>query len=79
MSIGSKDRFHERGLQLVQPGYFPQKFPILAVNVNGSLAAGPVAGIWGSFELQSLNLAKEKCCTNMAQVVLLDTEANIPS
>jgi len=62
----------------VQPGHFPQKSPVLGVNANGSLAAGPVAGVWGSFELQSSILAKEKRCTNMVQVVLLDTEANIP-
>lgn len=35
--IRSKDRFDERGLQLVQPGHFPQKFPILGVNANGAL------------------------------------------
>ena len=42
-----------------------------------AFAAGPIAGIGRSFELQSPSLAKEKDCTNMVQVVLLDTKANI--
>jgi hypothetical protein len=36
-------------------------------------------GIWRSFELQSSSLAKEMCRTNIVQVVLIDTEANILS
>ena len=42
-----------------------------------AFAAGPIAGIGRSFELQSSSLAKEKDCTNMVQVVLLHTKANI--